>query len=182
MPVSYPDLEISIKNTFLDFSYPPHGVKKRSSSWSGAGRYSERDAVVRGDVSLASVGCKAVTCSGEAPTGAEHSQHSVHMSRNSLPLLATTPGDYSSPSSQGQDTHHAIQFVAEDRKWCPKCKGWHLSMGRPNKQVRMKIKKRVLEVMAVQDEAHRIQLCREIAMQDDGGYACRLLQSYVDMA
>eukprot|EP00931_Biecheleriopsis_adriatica_P059239 TRINITY_DN35410_c0_g1_i7.p1 TRINITY_DN35410_c0_g1~~TRINITY_DN35410_c0_g1_i7.p1 ORF type:complete len:216 (+),score=22.51 TRINITY_DN35410_c0_g1_i7:88-735(+) len=103
MPVAYPGLAVTVKNTFL---HVEHGfrelstprTKKRRSSWSGGYRSTARDAGTGIHRDASSTLAKA--CGGEAEHEAPSAPRSDPAStQKPKPLLATSPQNYCSPCS-----------------------------------------------------------------------------------
>eukprot|EP00931_Biecheleriopsis_adriatica_P077289 TRINITY_DN5087_c0_g1_i3.p1 TRINITY_DN5087_c0_g1~~TRINITY_DN5087_c0_g1_i3.p1 ORF type:complete len:170 (-),score=25.77 TRINITY_DN5087_c0_g1_i3:172-681(-) len=163
MPVTYPDLDISVKNTFLHFDFGAPRAKKRSSSWSGHTRSTARDACVHGDASMALT----EGCSDEA----EQEAPSAHQS---LASLATSPQNSCTPMPflhRPGVLHGSI--VNQEEEICSECGQLHRVRARPSKGVRDKVKREILAACKIQDESQRTCYLQNI-VERHGAYACKL--------
>eukprot|EP00931_Biecheleriopsis_adriatica_P077290 TRINITY_DN5087_c0_g1_i4.p1 TRINITY_DN5087_c0_g1~~TRINITY_DN5087_c0_g1_i4.p1 ORF type:complete len:183 (-),score=25.84 TRINITY_DN5087_c0_g1_i4:157-705(-) len=176
MPVTYPDLDISIKNTFLHFDFgaqEPSALraKKRSSSWSGHTRSTARDACVHRDASMALTGGCSDEAEREAPSVSECDAALTH---NSLASLFTSPQNSFSPMPflhRPGVLHGSI--VNQEEEICSECGQLHRVRARPSKLVREKVKREILVACEIQDESSRMWHLQRI-VERHGAYACKL--------
>eukprot|EP00931_Biecheleriopsis_adriatica_P059236 TRINITY_DN35410_c0_g1_i3.p1 TRINITY_DN35410_c0_g1~~TRINITY_DN35410_c0_g1_i3.p1 ORF type:complete len:183 (+),score=26.21 TRINITY_DN35410_c0_g1_i3:88-636(+) len=176
MPVAYPGLAVTVKNTFL---HVEHGfrelstprTKKRRSSWSGGSRSTARDAGIQRDDSLT----LATDCDDEAEREALSAPRcdpaSTHKSK---PLLATSPQNYCSPTPTLEKPgalHDPLANISANV--CSKCGLLHRAHDRPAKHLRTRIKQAISSACQIQDDSQRMWHLKKVVEQH-GTYACRL--------
>eukprot|EP00931_Biecheleriopsis_adriatica_P059237 TRINITY_DN35410_c0_g1_i4.p1 TRINITY_DN35410_c0_g1~~TRINITY_DN35410_c0_g1_i4.p1 ORF type:complete len:192 (+),score=25.02 TRINITY_DN35410_c0_g1_i4:29-577(+) len=176
MPIAYPDLIVSIKNTFLHFEYgfqkpSTPRTKKRRSSWSGGDRSMAKDTGIHKDAfSTLATDCGS-EAEREAPSAPRCDPASTHKSK---PLLATSPQNYCSPTPTLEKPgalHDPLANISANV--CSKCGLLHRAHDRPAKHLRTRIKQAISSACQIQDDSQRMWHLKKVVEQH-GTYACRL--------